>query len=80
MASREAARVSSWDLVPSCSKSFSPRRGRVEFDRDILDARVNTVQSIWGVNGADTVKESPGNGNPGPRQRCLHLRCSAQLW
>lgn len=29
MALREAARVSVWERVPWCSKSFSPRRGRV---------------------------------------------------
>lgn len=29
IALREAARVSLWERVPWCSKSFSPRRGRV---------------------------------------------------
>ena len=29
IALREAARVSVWERVPWCSKSFSPRRGRV---------------------------------------------------
>lgn len=43
MALREAARVSVWERVPWCSKSFSPRRGRVGWfvvlERCKLDAK-----------------------------------------
>lgn len=44
MASREAARVSIWERVPWCSKSFSPRRGRVGWPV-VLEGR---QLDVWG--------------------------------
>jgi len=52
IAAREAARVSSCDNVPWCSKSFSPRRGRVGWSEvlEIISQRI--------VPGRATYRES----------------------
>ena len=51
MASREAARVEDWETVPWGSKSFSPRRGRVEVVGARERKRKSWVSSVGSRSG-----------------------------